>query len=445
MHGDTVRAQTQGEYERALRSSVSIALLFISLLVFTRGGTVRLGISHSPYTFDQEKYVRKYFEVTTSWPRAGVTFNADIVNASIEKCAKTEVNNSWSCVEHYAIEGTTTFRKQHSLACEVHYNEDTNFTLRHIRRSLCTFGPLRKRVEMLFVSQKDGGFVLNSISPCASTCPGSNISTPPYDVDFQQIADRLYANQIPWWHTGLIMDHAWGVVPPLLNCSNLEEQISLLPLEERKPVLFWRGSLQNGGHYVELTGPRHPRVQLPILTSAWKDADIKLQLSEDRIKSDEFLSAMPEQNLRAIMNNTWVQWREYITHRYLLLIPGNADSVRLAKMMLSGSLIFFPVDHPYGELYWPMLKPWVHIVPVLTDGSDLRERLTWASSHTEEVKRIISNCLQLALHTFSCENLRRVTANTLYSYADAYDEQAANSKPSDWIIWPPEQPSCYTL
>ena len=217
-----------------------------------------------------------------------------------------ERSASGSCVEHYAIEGITTFRKQHSKACEVHYNEDTNFTLRHIRRSLCTFGPLRKRVEMLFVSQKDGGFVLNSISPCASTCAVSNISTPPYTVDFQQIAERLYANQMPWWQTGIVMDHAWGVVPPLFNCSDLEEQISPLPFEERKPVLFWRGSLRIYiPHYVELSGPRHPRAQLPMLTSSWLDADIKLQLSENEIRHSDFLRAIPEQNLMAIMNNTF--------------------------------------------------------------------------------------------------------------------------------------------
>eukprot|EP00966_Prymnesium_polylepis_P027666 639564-Prymnesium_polylepis.1 len=108
-------------------------------------------------------------------------------------------------------------------------------------------------------------------------------------------------------------------------------------------------------------------------------------------------------------------------------------------MMLSGSLIFFPTDWPFAELYWPLLRPWVHIVPVRSDGSDLRERLDWALAHPAEAEKMAKNTQSLARQLFSCRHLERVTSEVLHSYATRFDDEHEGAPPdaaSGWRPWP---------
>ena len=405
---------------------------------------------------DAAEYADQYFNAVTRWPPQGETLSPDLIARSITTCAKAQ-EQKWknqnytpptACVEHYAIEGATTYRRAHNLECESVYHGDTNFTLRHIRRSLCLHGHLKKRIEILFLPHLDGGFVVDTFTPCMSTCAGSLITEPPYGVDFKEAARILYSFQMPWWQTHLLMDTNWGVVPPLINCTNLKQHVSLVRFKSRTPKLFWRGSLRDYTTWPELSGPVvHPRVRIPLLTASWIDADVKLQLSSSDYERLLHAGYVPTEIEKA-RNDTFMTWDSYIQHKYLLFIPGNADSVRLAKMLLSGSLIFFPTDHPFGELYWPMLRPWIHVVPVLSSGADLREKFDWAIAHETQANEIAQNALKLALYIFQCENLMRVTASILHNFAASYEDDldhSQNISKFPWRIWPETQLPCETI
>ena len=70
-------------------------------------------------------------------------------------------------------------------------------------------------------------------------------------------------------------------------------------------------------------------------------------------------------------------------------IDGNVNSWGLLWKLLSGSRI--PrVQSPRYQWYHHRLKPWVHLVPIQADLSDLYEQLTWCSNHRQECAAIAS-------------------------------------------------------
>lgn len=53
-------------------------------------------------------------------------------------------------------------------------------------------------------------------------------------------------------------------------------------------------------------------------------------------------------------------------YKYLLWVPGNCASLRLAAQLLSDAAVL-KLDSPEIEWYYPLLRPWVHYIPVRQD------------------------------------------------------------------------------
>ena len=82
-----------------------------------------------------------------------------------------------------------------------------------------------------------------------------------------------------------------------------------------------------------------------------------------------------------------VPWAKTCGFRYLLSLDGNAAASRLASLLHTGSAVFL-VDSPFREWWYPLLKPWVHYVPVGRALEDLVQRVEWANAHPTEVAAI---------------------------------------------------------
>eukprot|EP00887_Chlorella_sp_A99_P005845 scaffold1.g5845.t1 len=73
-------------------------------------------------------------------------------------------------------------------------------------------------------------------------------------------------------------------------------------------------------------------------------------------------------------------------YRYNIIIDGNGAPDRMTPTMCLGSIILRATI--YQEWFYSRLQPYKHYIPVRLDYADLTERLDWAKSHEEEVRRI---------------------------------------------------------
>ena len=77
-------------------------------------------------------------------------------------------------------------------------------------------------------------------------------------------------------------------------------------------------------------------------------------------------------------------------YKYLIWAPGNCASVRLALQLASDAAVF-KIDNDESEWYYPLLKPFVHYIPLEANSTfvNLEEMMYWARHHQDEVATMI--------------------------------------------------------
>lgn len=79
-------------------------------------------------------------------------------------------------------------------------------------------------------------------------------------------------------------------------------------------------------------------------------------------------------------------------YKYILSIEGNIAQFRLTLELSYNSVILLVKSEQY-IWYQPLLKPWVHYVPVKSDMSDLMQQIHWCKTHDDKCRIIASNAL----------------------------------------------------
>jgi hypothetical protein len=79
-------------------------------------------------------------------------------------------------------------------------------------------------------------------------------------------------------------------------------------------------------------------------------------------------------------------------YKYIINIPGHVCAYRLSLELSSGSVVLL-VDSPYKLWFNPLLKPYVHYVPVKRDLSDIYTQIDWCRSNPKECEKIAKNAL----------------------------------------------------
>ena len=84
-------------------------------------------------------------------------------------------------------------------------------------------------------------------------------------------------------------------------------------------------------------------------------------------------------------------------YKYLVWAPGNCASVRLALQLASDALVF-KIDTDEHEWYYPLLKPFVHYVPLQANSThvNVEEMMLWAKQHADQVVSIIDEANKFA-------------------------------------------------
>ncbi len=161
----------------------------------------------------------------------------------------------------------------------------------------------------------------------------------------------------------------------------------LPPWHKRLPLAFWRGST-TGSKNIDLNSLEfNRRYQLARFSRAWPDRlDARInravQCRDEEAREHVELRLQQEGLLSATVD----PWHAAL-HAWQIDIDGNVNSWGLLWKLLSGSCIL-RVQSTRQQWYHQRLHPWVHLVPIQADLSDLNEQLEWCINHSKECAAI---------------------------------------------------------
>ncbi len=164
----------------------------------------------------------------------------------------------------------------------------------------------------------------------------------------------------------------------------------LPPWKQRQPLAFWRGA-STGMSALTLTRlTKNQRyklcclsLEMPELLDARMTAVVQGRDSE---ATEQIRQHLIEENLMAAYCPAWM----FGLYRYLIEIDGNVNSWGLLWKLLSGSCIL-KVDSPRQQWYHHKLKPYVHIIPIASDLSNLSTQLDWCMANPDHCEKIAYN------------------------------------------------------
>jgi hypothetical protein len=219
-------------------------------------------------------------------------------------------------------------------------------------------------------------------------------------------------------------DHWWKIC---IAHQHLRDQ---LPWEKRKPEIMWRGA-PNGVQWTINDWRMQQRAKLvrdfgkePSFDVAFVQ-DIHARSEGDqysyageagvkRLASKNQISENDPDAIVAEMLREWVKKDQIVKddhpqYRHLLHVDGQTASWGLAHKINSGSVVLWIQSaRNHREFYYPLLKPWIHYIPIQPDVSDLKSIAKWIHSNQASVKQIARNAAHLAD--------TRMRAQDLYCY-----------------------------
>ena len=175
-----------------------------------------------------------------------------------------------------------------------------------------------------------------------------------------------------------------GGYRPLRECMKLDP---LPPWHERLRVAFWRGAT-TGTKDIDLSSLElNRRYQLARLSRVWPDhldARInKVVQCRNAQTREQVKHRLEEEGLLSATVNPW----HAALHAWQIDIDGNVNSWGLLWKLLSGSCVL-RVQSTRLQWYHQRLQPWLHLVPVDADLSNLGERLAWCHENRQECAAI---------------------------------------------------------
>ena len=145
----------------------------------------------------------------------------------------------------------------------------------------------------------------------------------------------------------------------------------LPPWNERLPLAFWRGSTTSSKNIDLNSLELNRRYQLARMSREWPnrlDARInRVVQCRDAIALKQVEHRLQREGLLSATVNPW----HAALHAWQIDIDGNVNSWGLLWKLLSGSCIL-RVESPRRQWYHRRLLPWVHVVPVNADLSNLK-------------------------------------------------------------------------
>ena len=103
--------------------------------------------------------------------------------------------------------------------------------------------------------------------------------------------------------------------------------------------------------------------------------------------------------------------QDQIKYKYIIHVDGHVSAYRLTRELYSGSVILLVKSYNNYKLWLtPLLKPWVHYIPINKDLSDLISKIDWCINNDIKCKKIASNALKLAKKYLNLDYALQYTA-----------------------------------
>eukprot|EP00971_Amphidinium_carterae_P322666 6413137-Amphidinium_carterae.1 len=192
-------------------------------------------------------------------------------------------------------------------------------------------------------------------------------------------------------------------------------------LPERIPKLFFRGSL-SGGTTEEQMMPDNfatfPRSRLMLLSETRPELfDVGITPGNPEHGISE--GALGDPALREFMQRhrkPYVPQTNWSKYAYQVVLDGVSGASRLACTLLSGSVVLKQTS-PYYSWFERWLEPYVHMVPIAYDLSDLLRRLEVAQERPAHMARITEEARHLMQRVFTLPAMMCYLARLLISYS----------------------------
>ena len=164
----------------------------------------------------------------------------------------------------------------------------------------------------------------------------------------------------------------------------------LPPWKQRQPLAFWRGA-STGMSALTLTrlakNQRYKLCCLSLNMPGLLDARMtSVVQGRDSKATEQIRQHLIQANLMAPYCPAWL----FGLHRYLIEIDGNVNSWGLLWKLLSGSCVL-KVESPRRQWYHHKLEPYVHMIPIAGDLSNLATQLDWCTANPELCEKIAYN------------------------------------------------------
>lgn len=180
--------------------------------------------------------------------------------------------------------------------------------------------------------------------------------------------------------------------------NNIEKASNYLKWEEKLPIAFWRGATtgdqscykkvlfsdapienmesENAGCY------RLKLVRLAQLYPNLVQADFGNYIADSEAAERMKLWASIKKGIPEV---------DHLIFKYLPVLDGNSCTFLRFTWIMASNSVAFKQDSSDVQWYYPLLVPNFHYVPIRKDLSDLVEKINYARSHDDEMKRISMN------------------------------------------------------
>jgi hypothetical protein len=212
----------------------------------------------------------------------------------------------------------------------------------------------------------------------------------------------------------------------------------LPPWRQRLPIAIWRGASTGTPQLTAANLAANRRVQLSHFSrvhAGLLDARLTALVQADPTMEPALIEQLQQQELLAPRLTPW----QLALHRWIVEIDGNVNSWGLLWKLLSGSCVV-RVESPRRQWYHHRLEPWVHVVPVAADLSNLAEQLIWCQQHPDACEAMAAASQQLGLEVVA--DLEEDQRTAVIQWANQWMNPARQYSPGIQPTGSTKGPSC---
>ena len=175
---------------------------------------------------------------------------------------------------------------------------------------------------------------------------------------------------------------------------------SRMAWEARSDRFVWRGSTTGVGVIAKdqlsaADADLIPRVRLCLELREFPGADVKIS----GVVQSAAAVADRERLAKAGIFGAFIAPVFWHSFRYAIDIDGNTNawSNLFSRLVMGCCVVKIASRQGYRQWYYDDLEPWRHYVPVKSDLSDLRERITWCRANSDECRQIAARGQEFAM------------------------------------------------